>query len=233
MSFSLEIFGASVVLVGDFNPAIFTPDWLEKHQLLGAADAEFARNNEGTVITHQVTRFETEWFVLQVLEQQFSISSKGNVTDSLKDLVTGIFSLLIHTPVKGLGLNSTAHFKIDTEENYHKIGNVLAPKDIWKSVFDKNTHPGLENLAIRLQPLDDEGKHTKDGNFKLVTLQPSANIPNGVYFMINNHYNIDAINNENQTKAQSAISTLCQDWNEHVIKSNEKFEKILAMVLNS
>ena len=64
MSFSLEIFNASIVLVGDFNPAIFTPDWLESHQLIGPADAKTARDDVNIFISHQVTRLETEWFIL-------------------------------------------------------------------------------------------------------------------------------------------------------------------------
>lgn len=233
MSHSLEIFGASIVLIGDFNPAIFTPDWLESQQLLGAADAQSARDDKTLVISHQVTRFETEWFILQVLEQQFSITSKGNVSDGLKDVVAGVFTLLSHTPIKAIGINTTAHFKIHTEETYQKIGNVLAPKDIWSSIFSKNVHLGMETLSIRIQPVNEEGGFVGNGDTKLITIQPSANITNGVYFLLNDHHNIESIQNKEETKAQSAVKILCDNWASEKANNIHIFEDILNQALNS
>ena len=39
MTRTADIFGSSVVAVGAFNPAIFSPDWLERNKLIGQDDA--------------------------------------------------------------------------------------------------------------------------------------------------------------------------------------------------
>jgi len=42
MAYSEEILASSVIVLGNFNPAISPPDWFEKNQLIGAEDAEIA-----------------------------------------------------------------------------------------------------------------------------------------------------------------------------------------------
>lgn len=74
MAHKPETFSSSIVAIGDFNPAIFSPDWLERNDLIGEGDAETAREgNYGRqmLVSHQVSTFETAWFALQVLENQF------------------------------------------------------------------------------------------------------------------------------------------------------------------
>ena len=115
-----EIFTSSVVAVGDFNPAIFSPDWLEGNKLIGKSDADTVRESKSMISSHQVTSFETKWFALQVLENRFSLTSKDALSPALKDLAVGIFQLVPHTPVTAVGLNFLAHFKLTSEEEYHR-----------------------------------------------------------------------------------------------------------------
>ena len=111
-----EIFTSSVVAVGDFNPAIFSPDWLEGNKLIGKSDADTVRESKSMISSHQVTSFETKWFALQVLENRFSLTSKDALSPALKDLAVGIFQLVPHTPVTAVGLNFLAHFKLTSED---------------------------------------------------------------------------------------------------------------------
>src|SRR5258706_3559913 len=89
-----EGFGSAIVAVGAFNPAIFSPDWLEKNNLLGSEDASVARENASIAITSQFTRFEVEWATVQVLQNQFSVTSKGPLTPAILDLAKGALSIL-------------------------------------------------------------------------------------------------------------------------------------------
>lgn len=58
-----EISGVGVVVLGDFNPAIFTPAWFALHDLLPRSVAE----NAGLQVAHQqVTAFDADWLHLQV-----------------------------------------------------------------------------------------------------------------------------------------------------------------------
>src|SRR5580700_4118396 len=65
-----EAEGASIVMIGSFNPAIFQPRWLGAQQLIRAEEAEDAKI---TIIQAQVADFSTEWFQLQVLQQRFTV----------------------------------------------------------------------------------------------------------------------------------------------------------------
>ena len=63
-----EISGVSVVLLGDFNPAIFTPAWFVLHGLLPEDVAESA---ELRIAHRQVTEFVAEWLRIQVTSERF------------------------------------------------------------------------------------------------------------------------------------------------------------------
>lgn len=187
MAHSLETLTSSIVAVGKFNPAIFSPDWLEKNGLIGAADADDARNASSTVISHQASFFETAWFSLQVLEGQYSLTSKGALTPALRDLAVSIFQLVQHTPVEALGLNFIAHYKLPSLALCHKIGDTLAPKEIWNSLYPgEDRSAGLGNLVIRIQ--NGERDHPKNEDEIRLTVQPSTLVKGlGVAFLYNNH----------------------------------------------
>ena len=58
MRITPEIDGASIAVLGNFNPAIFTPAWFALHGLLPESVATGA---ELTVAHEQVTEFNAEW----------------------------------------------------------------------------------------------------------------------------------------------------------------------------
>jgi hypothetical protein len=41
VAYTAEILASTIVAVGDFNPAIFTADWLEANGLIGSDDADW------------------------------------------------------------------------------------------------------------------------------------------------------------------------------------------------
>ena len=67
-----EISGTSIVLVGSFNPAIFTPAWFEMHRLLPEGTAEIAKLE---VAHAQATAFSAEWLHLNVVAERFSVET--------------------------------------------------------------------------------------------------------------------------------------------------------------
>jgi hypothetical protein len=46
----VESFGSSIVVLGSFNPVIFSPDWLEFHKLIGKDDAASARKSDAFIL---------------------------------------------------------------------------------------------------------------------------------------------------------------------------------------
>lgn len=227
-----EIFSSSIVAVGDFNPAIFSPDWLEQNKLIGEADAEFARErvpDRSLFVSHQVTKFESEWFVLQVLEKRFLLISKGVLSLSFKDLAAGIFQLLPHIPINAVGLNFVGHFKLENQDDYHKIGDILAPKDIWKTLYPSD-FPGLEQITVRFQkgPRDNPVP-TKDE--KRITVQPSLKLKYGIILSLNDHRDVSIRDDDGLTAAERVRSIVDTQW-EHVWHDAERvFNNLLSQAL--
>lgn len=207
MPFTAEIFTSSIVVVGDFNPAIFSPDWLERNNLIGEGDATVAREGRAggqLLVSHQVTSFETEWFALQVLENQFTLSSKGVLSPAFKDLAVGVFQLVPQTPVRAIGLNFIGQFKLSTLEEQHKIGDVFAPKDIWNTLYPEEFYAGLENLTMRIQHGSRE-KGADSNDEKRITLQRTNRFKYGVSLSFNDHHDLTVGNNDLSSAERLAI----------------------------
>lgn len=233
MSATIEISSSAIVAVGNFNPPIFTPDWLERNKLIGEDDAEGARKDPGLVISPQVTRFETELFALQVLERQFALTSKGPLHPMLKDLAIGIFTLLPQTPITALGLNFQAHYKLSDEADYHKIGDILAPKEIWRSLFPgENESVGLMSLTMGVDPYKRDDKGKKIGDRKSFTVQPSGKVPRGVFFAVNDHHQIDdERRGKDVTSAEYAVKITDTLWQKTWDESMHVFASIIEQCL--
>lgn len=122
-----EIDGASIVILGSFNPGIFHPLWFKTNELVRPQEAD---NANLKVIVPDVAEFSVDWFSLNVLRNHFQVRT----TDSahfgpIRDLVLGSFHILEHTPVRAIGLNRDMHFKMESEEKWHGFGHLIAPKE--------------------------------------------------------------------------------------------------------
>lgn len=226
-----EIFGSSIVAIGDFNPAIFSPDWLERNGLLGAQDAEAARQGPSFIASHQVSVFETEWFAVQVLENQFSLTSKGALSPAFMDLAVGILTLVRHTPITAIGLNFMGHFKLASEAEYHKVGDVLAPKIIWDELYpDEEISAGLGVLTVRIQNAP-RGTTPKSGDEKRISLQSSGRVKFGIFLSYNNHREIHVDENDNQTSAECAAEIVTREWQSSWDDAVRVFDGLISKTL--
>ena len=98
---------ASIVLLGNFNPAIFHPEWLAAKQLIRSSEAAAAALD---VVHAELAQFRMGWLRLTVTRDRFvAETSDPSHQAPLRDLVVGIFELLEHTPTTRLGLNRTVH----------------------------------------------------------------------------------------------------------------------------
>lgn len=233
MTYTAEIFTSTTVVVGEFNPAIFTPDWLERNKLIGEGDAAVAREGRAgsqLLVSHQVTSFETEWFTLQVLDKQFTLASKEVLSPAFKDLAVGIFQLVSHTPVRAMGLNFTGQFKLNNLEEQHKVGDVLAPKDIWNTLYPEEFYVGLENLTMRIQHGSrKDGPDTNDE--KRITLQRSSNIKTGISLSFNDHHDLVVGYDDNLTPTERLINIVDEQWESVWHDAERVFDQILSKAL--
>lgn len=233
VAYTPEILASSIIAVGDFNPAIFSPDWLEGNHLIGESDASTVRDGSqggSLIVSHQVTAFETKWFALQVLENQFSLTSKDALSPAFRDLAVGIFQLVPHTPVTAVGLNFLAHFKLNSEDEYHRVGDVLAPKGIWKELYPDES-AGLANLTIRIQNCV-RGEVLKTKNEKRVSIQPSSKLKWGVFLSYNDHHDVSEFHEDNLRPAERVAAIIEEQWEESWKDSLRTFGGVLSSALS-
>lgn len=233
MPYTAEILTSAIVVLGHFNPAIFSPDWMEKNSLIGSGDAESVRQGsqgKPLIVSHQVAAFEAKWFALQVLENQFSLTSKDAFSPAFKDLAVSIFQLIPHTPVTALGLNFLAHFKLANEDEYHRVGDVLAPKNIWSELYP-NEHAGLANLTIRVQQ-GARGDAVKSKDEKRIAVQPSSKFKFGAYLSYNAHREIAIGDEENVKPGERAASIIDSEWEPAWHDAMRVFDGVLSRALS-
>lgn len=93
----------SIVIRGDFNPAIFQPAWFAAEKLIGEKEAEAANVQ---IVHRDAAIFSADWLSLEVTQDRFSAStSHEQYVEPLQDLVIGTFILLSHTPLRMLGIH--------------------------------------------------------------------------------------------------------------------------------
>jgi len=167
---------ASIVLLGNFNPAIFHPSWLSSHGMLLPSTAEKASIG---VISPEVSSFTAEWLVLQVTHTRFQAGTADpRYFDSLRDLVLAAFTLLEFTPTTQMGINYDLHFPASLDFR-NDFADMLVDRDLWKEMIDG---PLMESLVII-----GSRKHSPAKVFRVI-VQPSAKVNPGIYIGFNEHF---------------------------------------------
>ena len=122
-----EISGVGIVVLGSFNPAIFTPAWFALHGLLPKSVADSA---DLKVAHQQITEFVYDWLHLQVMTGRFSVDTRQAPHTRPGDLVVRIFGEhLSHTPLSAFGINRRVHFRVRNAADRDRLGRLLAPTE--------------------------------------------------------------------------------------------------------
>ena len=187
-----EIGEVDVIVLGTFNPALFTPAWFVLHGLLPKAAADSA---EVALVHPQVTEFTFDWLHLQVTTERFSAGTSQAPHVRVCDLVVRVFrEYLPHTPLRAFGINRYVHFPVRSPAERHRIGRTLAPVEPWgrwgAALEPDGEHGGMTSLTM--SQLDPPGRAA--GGRISVTVEPSNRIGDprlGVYVGVNDHYPID------------------------------------------
>lgn len=187
-----EISGVAIVLVGNFNPAIFTPAWFALHKVLPRSVAESANVQ---AVLPELSAFSTEWLNLQATTERFSASTQQGPNIRVLDFVMKVFKEhLPHTPIRAFGINRQVHFATPSHAARDHVGRMLAPLDPWgewaETLQLNGENGGMVSLTMRqTQP---DGR--PPGGRIEVTIEPSVRIDNGrsgIYVSVNDHYEID------------------------------------------
>ena len=217
-----EIEGASIVLIGSFNPAILHPEWLAARSLIRSEEAEAGKVE---IVSRQLTVFRLTWLELQVQDNRFA----AHTTDpahyqTLQELVLGIFNFLEFTPIEQMGMNHHMHFSMEREDDWHKLGDILAPKDVWRDVLPGLRSDGLPGLRTLVMEGRREGSPAKLARIKV---EPSVRLVPGVFFESNEHY--EASGTESTAQLLGALRDCWRDAHvfsrtigEHLMRSTSR-----------
>ena len=184
-----EIDGVGIVLLGDFNPAIFSPAWFALHGLLprGATDGANVQ-----IVCPQVTVFTFDWLHLEVRGDLFLAETVQAPHIRPRDLVLRTFKERVpHTPLRVLGINRHVHFRVRNPAERDRIGRTLAPVEPWgawgQGLELDSEHGGMTSLTMSQNK--PEGRSADDQIN--ITVEPSTRIDDkrlGVYVRVNDHY---------------------------------------------
>jgi hypothetical protein len=168
---------ASIVLLGNFNPAIFQPAWLAAKGLVRASEAESAKVE---IIHPEIAQYRLDWLHVSVQRDRFAVTTTDPARRvSLRDLAIGIFGLLEETPTTKLGLNRTMQVDMKNLESYHALGHLVAPKGPWDGILEK---PGLRALVLEAPRTDGAPGRI---HFRI---EPSQKYPHSAFFDVNSEY---------------------------------------------
>jgi hypothetical protein len=150
-----DITELSLVFLGNFNPAIFHPSWLELKKLLTEDELKYTKTE---IINPHLSKFRVAWAEFVVTDNRFQLNcTDGTSFESLRDLALGIFAILEETPLTAFGFNNIHHYKLNPEQ-YIEFGNILAPFNNWNDIL---VNPKVLNLEMIQENREDEYKGSK------------------------------------------------------------------------
>jgi hypothetical protein len=95
-----------------------------------------------------------------------------------------------------MGINRSAHFKVDTLERWHGIGDSLVPKAFWEDFLEL---PGTRTLTLWAVRPDKWAGRIQ------VTVEPSTQVELGIYLAHNDHYDLADV--ESQPSNREAVAS--------------------------
>lgn len=228
MRIAPDITGASLVLIGNFNPSIFTPAWFGWQNLLPKRTVDVA---ELQIAQPQITAFRADWLELQIVPNRFSISTAQQPFIRVRDLAIKIFrEELPHTPLQSMGINRQVHFLANSLEERDHLGRLLAPTQPWgewgRQLEPDGLHGGMTSLTMtQVNPQD----RPPDGGIN-VTVQPSKEIGQGgtgVYIEVNDHYVVHDPNS--QSASREIVNMLEKKFDESLRRAEQIIDHIMSL----
>jgi hypothetical protein len=214
-----EAEGLAIVLVGSVNPAIFHPEWFFRQGIIAEQDAKEAKVED---VSDQLTVVQLCGMRLQCVGGKFSLDTMNiSSAERMQDMIHQTFRLLSHTPIFACGINPLVHYSVGSPDYWHKIGHLLAPKDlVWNELMEK---PGLQSLTIKAPR---QGEFPGEIN---VTVEPSAMFRPGIFVKANYHYALSS-ESVHAGSAEQALKFIQAEWKTACGMARKVAEQIFAKI---
>jgi hypothetical protein len=225
-----ELGGCGIVLLGHFNPLIFSPSWFARNGIVSEDEAAAA---DVSVIHPEISAFRIGKLRLQVEEGRLSADTTEAPWITICDFLTKTFAeYLIHTPINQMGINRSVHFSVGDEPTRNKIGRLIAPLDPWgawgkqmEGEQNIELRGGVTNLSIvqPKRPIGDVKGHIQ------VQVQPSTRLrsKSGIFVSVNDHYSVGRL--EDVIGCDKIISILSRQFEQSIRDAESKIDIVMAM----
>lgn len=216
----------TIVLVGDFTPALFHPAWFRNKGLLPEADVA---DSEIGLLSQDLASLKLSWLNLFCDRNRLQLNTAGEPAIQLCDLALNLFPLISEQPVSALGINSDIHVRLPSANAYQLFGDMLAPKEPWgdylldvPTMKDPSRTAGLRSLVMEI-PTDDPYGHIQ------IRVEPSLRLgPPGVFVAANHHFDFSKA--EQRPDVGLAVRVLEQQWDRSMKSAIEIQQRLLSQV---
>lgn len=223
-----EIAEVSLVLLGRFNPVIFTPAWFGWHELLPRKTIEIADTN----IAHpQITSFKADWLNIQVVPERIQMNTSQPPYIRIRDLAVRIFrEHLHHTPLTTVGINRDVHFCVHDDKQRDRLGRLLAPVEPWGDWATKLDLDGERGGMVSLTMRRVDPCNRPAGGQINVKVEPSNRVEHenlGVYVGVNDHYVVGDVKPEMQTR--KIVELLEEKFDDSLRRADDIIDHIMSL----
>ncbi len=142
----------------------------------------------------------------------------------MEDWQQKTFKILERAPVAKMGMNLKLIYKIESEDNWRRIEDNLAPKLYWEDPLPKRA--GLSSMTVESPRPDDLRGFIK------VSFGPGGMDFSGVRFDVNNHVELK-LSKDDDGKGYDAASILSGHWDKSLIFAKNACETILLKAIKS
>lgn len=212
MRYDLESPSCTVVLIGAFNPAIFSPAWLAK---IGVISGEDLEKSTIQVIHPEIAQFDVRRFRVDAQPGRFQITSTMAPFVALADDVRRLFGeLLPHTPISAVGINFHVYFRLESSAQRMAFGRALVPTEPWgtfgariaASPVAPDTASGMVSVVMQ------ESRPGGRNGSRRVEVQPARRIDplRGVFVAVNDHFEVTAPRPEDG--ASAAVEIIAREF---------------------
>lgn len=217
--------GVSIVLLGAFNPAIFSPSWFRNTDII--SESEFSASN--IEIQHrELSVFRLEWMDALIQLDRFKVATEQSPYIRLSDFVLKTFrDYLSHTPIYAMGINRMVEFDVGKETTRNEIGQKLAPPSSWGKWGEqiasgaKNNHGGMRQLIMEQRDIDD-----REHGYIRAEIKPSEQKSSGIRMDINDHFQIKT---EDLTGNQEVMDFLSENYETSLRRSEGIINGIMEL----
>ncbi len=207
----LRVESRSFVILGDFQPSIYHPSWLQSKTIITEAEAETAKVD---IITPKVCQFHIDdWLDFFVNRDRLQLVTRHQTQfEALVDFSVNILNAVTIIQATALGINNIFTVSLPDANSYYSIGKNMAAFNEWDDIVDS---PRLNDISIKQK----EDENNVIVNIGVSPTDPGQKINFGVDISINNHHALEKVDGKEVAKLIDRHSQLYFDKSKALSKA--------------